>query len=174
MVIRTVEEIENLRETILINAQKTVGQLSMKIASLPVMSFLAEVKFDGVGIDPLKGTELNFIEQLNQMFSDLVVLKGANHLLSIYPDKSLNLSFGPASGFDIESVDGEIVAECFAVTTATSNRKLEKDCSKLMSKAYDKQKYIYFYSRNDSDEKLRWIFDKYPEIIFTRIEELAP
>lgn len=59
MVIGTVEEIESLKETILINAQKTVEQLSVKIASLPAMSFLAEVKFDGVGIDPLKGTELN-------------------------------------------------------------------------------------------------------------------
>lgn len=80
MVIGTVEEIESLKETILINAQKTVEQLSVKIASLPAMSFLAEVKFDGVGIDPLKGTELNFIEQLNQMFSDLVVLEGARRL----------------------------------------------------------------------------------------------
>lgn len=68
MVIGTVEEIESLKETILINAQKTVEQLSVKIASLPAMSFLAEVKFDGVGIDPLKGTELNFIEQLNQKY----------------------------------------------------------------------------------------------------------
>ena len=173
MVIRTVEEIETLKDTILINAQNTIGQLSVKIASLPAMSFLAEVKFDRIGVDPLKGTDLNFIEQLNQMFSDLVVLKGAHHLLSIYPEKSLDLSFGPASGFDIVSVDGEIVAECFAVTTATSNRKLEKDCSKLTNKACGKQKYIYFYSRNDSDEKLRRIFDKYPEINFTRINDLA-
>ena len=173
MVIRTVKEIESLKETILINAQKTVGQLSMKIVSLPVMSFLTEVKFDAVGIDPLKGTELNFIEQLNQMFSDLVVLEGARRLLRLYPEKELRLNLGPSSGFDIESIDDEIVAECFAVTTATSNRKLEKDCSKLMSKAPGKQKYIYFYSRNDAEEKLQRIYDKYPEIIFTRIQELA-
>ena len=44
MVIGTVEEIESLKETILINAQKTVEQLSVKIASLPAMSFLAEVQ----------------------------------------------------------------------------------------------------------------------------------
>ena len=169
MVIRTAEEIENLKETILINAQKTVGQLSTKIASLPAMDFLAEVKFDGVGIDPLKGTELNFVEQLNQMFSDLVALEGARRLLCLYPEKELRLNLGPSSGFDIESIDGEIAAECFAVTTATSNRKLEKDCSKLMSKAPAKQKYIYFYSRNDAEEKLQRIYDKYPEIVFARV-----
>ncbi len=173
MVIRTVEEIEKLKETILINAQKTVGQLSMKIASLPEMNFLEEVKFDGIGIDPIKGTELNFIEQLNQMFSDLVVLEGAHRLFCLFPEKELRLNLGPSSGFDIESIDGEIVAECFAVTTATSNRKLEKDCSKLMSKAPAKQKYIYFYSRNDAEEKLRRVYGKYPEIVFARIANFA-
>lgn len=83
------------------------------------------------------------------------------------------LNLGPSSGFDIDSIDGEIVAECFAVTTATSNRKLEKDCSKLMSKAPAKQKYIYFYSRNDTEEKLRRTYDKYPEIVFVRIANFA-
>lgn len=91
------------------------------------------------------------------MFSDLVVLEGARRLLCRYPEKALSLNLGPSSGFDIDSIDGEIVAECFAVTTATSNRKLEKDCSKFMSKAPAKQKYIYFYSRNDTEEKLRRI-----------------
>ena len=38
-------------------------------------------------------------------------------------------------GFDIESLDGEIVAECFAVTMAASNGKLKKDSEKLMLKA---------------------------------------
>ena len=169
MVIRTVEEIENLRETILINAQKTVGQLSMKIASLPVMSFLAEVKFDGVGIDPLKGTELNFIEQLNQMFSDLVVLEGCRQLLQLYPDKKMKVNLGAKCGFDIESLDGEVAAECFAVTTAASNRKLEKDCQKLLRMAEGKKKHIFFYARNDSEEKLRRISKKYPEITCVRI-----
>lgn len=173
MVIKTVEEIENLKKKVLINAEKTFEQLRAKTASLPAMTFLAEVKFDKMGIDPLEGTELNFIEQINQTFSDFVVLEGAGQLLQLYPNTTLKLNLGPASGFDIESDDGEVVAECFAVTTATSNRKLEKDCSKLMSKAHDKQKYIYFYSRSDSNEKLQRIMDKYPEITFARIAEFT-
>ncbi|MCI9606469.1 MAG: hypothetical protein HFF03_07350 [Oscillospiraceae bacterium] len=171
MEVKTVEEAEHLKKTILINAEKTFEQLKTKAESLSAMTFLAEVKFDKMGIDPLEGTELNFIEQINQMFSDLVVLEGAGQLLQLYPNTTLKLNLGSASGFDIESDDGEVVAECFAVTTATSNRKIEKDCSKLMSKAHDKQKYIYFYSRSDSDEKLQRIMDKYPEITFTRIAE---
>ena len=174
MDVKTIEEIEYLKKTILINAEKTFEQLKTEAKSLPAMTFLAEIKFDKVGIDPLEGTELNFIEQINQTFSNLVVLEGASRLLQLYPNTTLKLNFGPASGFDIESADGEVVAECFAVTTATSNRKIEKDCSKLMSKAHDEQKYIYFYSRSDSDEKLQRIMDKYPEITFTRIVEFAP
>ena len=174
MDVNTVEEIEHLKMAILINAEKSFEQLKMKVKSLPAMTFLAEVKFDKMGIDPLEGTELNFIEQINQTFSDLVVLEGASRLLQLYPNTMLKLNLGSASGFDIESADGEVVAECFAVTTAMSNRKIEKDCSKLMSKAYDRQKYIYFYSRSDSDEKLQQIMDKYPKIMFTRITEFAP
>ena len=173
MVIKTAEEIENCKRAIFDNANETHERLKEKIRLLSATEFLEELKFDRLGADPMKGTELNFIEQLNQMFSDLVVLEGARRLLCLYPEKELRLNLGPSSGFDIESTDGEIVAECFAVTTATSNRKLEKDCSKLMSKAPAKQKYIYFYSRNDAEEKLRRIYDKYPEIVFARIANFA-
>ena len=166
MVIKTVEEIEQLKKTILSNANNTYEQLKVRALALSAIAFLEEVKFD-----KLKGTELNFIEQLNQMFSDLVVLEGAKQLLRLNPGRELKLSFGPAPGFDIVSSDGEVVAECFAVTTATSNQKLQKDCSKFMCKAVGKQKHIFFYSRNDSEEKLHRIYDKYPEIRFTRITE---
>lgn len=173
MVVKTVEEIENLKKAVQDNANHTCEHLKEKIQSLSATALLEELKFDKLGVDPLKGTELNFIEQLNQMFSDLVVLEGARQLLQLYPEKELKLNLGPSSGFDIESVDGEVVAECFAVTTATSNRKLEKDCSKLMNKAPAQQKYIYFYSRNDSEEKLRRIYDKYLEIGFVRVTNFA-
>lgn len=173
MVVKTVEEIVNLKKVIQDNANHTHEYIKEKLQSLSATTFLEELKFDKLGVDPLKGTDLNFIEQLNQMFSDLVVLEGACQLLQQYPEKELILNLGPSSGFDIESMDGEIVAECFAVTTATSNRKLEKDCQKLLSKAAGKKKYIYFYTRNDSEEKLRRIYDKYPEIVFARIANFA-
>ena len=85
----------------------------------------------------------------------------------------MKLNLGPSSGFDIETTDGEVVAECFASTTATSNRKLEKDCQKLLSKAESKRKYICFYTRNDSEEKLSKIYAKYPEITFMRISSFG-
>lgn len=169
MIVKTIEEIEKHKSAILDNANQTCERLKGIIKSLSAIAFLEELKFDKLGADPLKGTNLNFVEQLNQMFSDLVVLEGACQLLQLYPERELRLNLGPSSGFDIESIDGEIVAECFAATTATSNRKLEKDCQKLLNKAEEKQKYIYFYTRNDSEEKLLRIYEKYPEITCIRI-----
>ena len=111
MVIKTAEEIENCKRAIFDNANETHERLKEKIRLLSATEFLEELKFDRLGADPMKGTELNFIEQLNQMFSDLVVLEGARRLLCLYPEKELRLNLGPSSGFDIESIDGEIVAE---------------------------------------------------------------
>ena len=118
MEVKTVEEAEHLKKTILINAEKTFEQLKTKAESLSAMTFLAEVKFDKMGIDPLEGTELNFIEQINQMFSDLVVLEGAGQLLQLYPNTTLKLNLGSASGFDIESDDGE----------RSEERRVGKEC----------------------------------------------
>ena len=173
MVIRTTEEVEYIRKSILTNANITCEHLKSRCNKLSSIAFLAEIKFDKIGVDPITGTALNFVEQLNQMFSDLVALEGAARLLCKYPGKELKLNLGSIAGFDIESTDGEVVAECFAVTTATSNRKLEKDCSKLMDKAPGKQKYIFFYSRSDTEGKLHRIYGKYPEIIFEKFTEFT-
>lgn len=171
MVIRTVEEVEKIREVIRYNADVVFEQLKAKSENIEAVSFLKYIKFERVGLDPVEGTELNFIEQLNQTFSDLVVLEGVRHLLLEYPEKEWKLNLGSASGFDIESVDGEVVAECFAATVSTSNRKLDKDCLKLMDKATGQKKYICFYTHYDSDEKIQRIFNKYPEITFIRVTD---
>lgn len=173
MIIKTHTEITHLKNTIILNASKTHEQLKSNAERMTPLSLLEKIKFSQFGFDPIKGTELNFVEQLNQMFSDLVVLEGAEQLLSQHPGKAFQLNLGPRSGFDIESIDGDIVAECFAVTTATSNNKLQKDSVKLLTNAPSQQKYIFFYSHNDSDEKLQKIFSKYPNITFRRIHKLT-
>ena len=49
----------------------------------------------------------------------------------------------------------EVVVECFVLATTASNQKLQKHCYKLVSKATGKQNYIFFYSGNESEEKLQ-------------------
>ena len=171
MLIGCKEEVIQLKKTILNNAKIAYQQMKERMESSLAAGFFAEAKFGKMGVDPIDGTPLNLIEQLNQMFSDLVVLECVDRLLTHYPEKKFDIHLGAAAGFDVESIDGEIAAECFAVTTATSNRKLEKDCIKLMDKASCKEKYVCFYSYNDTDEKLQCFYGKYPEINFIRITE---
>ena len=91
-------------------------------------------------------------------------------MLIIYPDKKFEVNFGSKAGFDIQSCDKSVVAECFAVTSASSNNKLRKDATKLLEFAKSTEKYIYFYSENDSEEKLEKICKQFPGIRFKRIK----
>ena len=139
-----------------------------RMAQLQAMDFWAAFKFDRIGHDSISGQPQNLIEQINQMYSNLVVLNAADDLLDSYPGTSFELQLGVSSGYDIQSTDGSIVAECFAVTTVSSNRKLEKDCKKLIT-SNATEKYIYFYSHQDTEEKLQKQFVKHPDITFKRV-----
>lgn len=132
---------------------------------------LAALKFDKTVPDPLSNP-INFIEMLNQAYSDFVVLKTVEDLMDRYPDKAFELHMGALTGFDIVSTDKEVVAECFATVTAFNNQKIKKDSEKLMQLEEKVEKYIYFYSREDTDEKLRVFYKKYPQITYSRIKEL--
>lgn len=169
MVITSKAQVSELRNTIYENAQKAYLNISEKLDNGAYMKMFSAMKFNKCGFDPIKGTPLNFIEQLNQMFSDLVVLYAVEELLSIYPDKQFEVNFGSAAGFDIQSIDEAVVAECFAVTTVESNNKLHRDAKKLIELAPHKKKYIYFYSENDSAEKLAKTYMTFQEVCFQRI-----
>ena len=132
MTVSTPEQVEILRSHIIENAEISFCSLKESMSKMGPMQFYAALKFEKIGRDPLDGKEENFIEQLNQMYSDLVVLAAAGDLMSQYPGISLELQLGVGPGYDICATDGLIAAECFAVTTVSSNRKMDKDCKKLM------------------------------------------
>ena len=172
MVIETVEQAEDLKQKICQTAEDAYEQLKAISRTNSALEFLFQMKFSKIGFDPIEGTELNIIEQINQLFSDLVVVEALHDLLSKYPGKRFKLHLGSESGFDIESMDGEVAAECFAVTSSDSNRKLKMDSVKLMKKALHQKKYIYFYSQNDVEYKLENIYKQFPDITYVRIAKL--
>jgi hypothetical protein len=172
MIVTTVDDLDRIGQIIVENAAVTYEKIRKEIDHKAPLDFFTDLKFNKVGVDPLCGTELNFIEQLNQMFSNLVVISAARKLLELYPGEQFELCFGAMAGFDIASTDGKIVAECFAVTTAASNRKLEKDSKKLIARAVGKKKHIFFYSQNDSQEVLQRVYAKYSEIEYMRLPPL--
>lgn len=169
MKIHSLAELETLQKTIQDHIAASHEKMKKQIYGVSVMDFLMGLRFQKTGVDPVKGTPLNFVEQLNQLFSDLVVIEAARYLFSLFPHQVFELRLGPASGFDIESEDGTIAAECFAVTIAASNSKLDHDSKKIQDKASGQEKYIFFYSQYDTDEKLQKIYAKYPDIHFVRI-----
>ena len=171
MLIETKDKILELRSKIYENAETTYGRIKQSVTLDSPFGLFSDIKFNKFGLDPIKGTPLNFIEQLNQMFSDLVVLYAVEEMLSKYPDKTFEVNFGAHAGFDIQSADGKVVAECFAVTSVGSNNKLREDAKKLMQFHADVEKYIYFYSHNDMDEKVKNAYQLFPEITFIRVEK---
>ena len=172
MKIESKDEILELRSRIYENAQKTYNRIVQDINNNSPFDLFADIKFNKFGLDPINGTPLNFIEQLNQMFSDLVVLHSVEELLEIYPDKQFEVSFGAKAGFDIQSSDKTVVAECFAVTSVNSNCKLREDAKKLMKLPADIEKYIFFYSQNDSEESLERTYASFLGVTFKRVMNL--
>ena len=64
-----------------------------------------------------------------------------------------------------------LVAECFAVTSVNNNSKLREDAKKLMKLPESVEKHMFFYTQNDSEEKLKKICGGFLDIKFNRIKK---
>ena len=110
MQISSNEQVFELRKCILRNAEVSKEKLMKCMETMNAVQFFSTIKFEKQGVDPIAGTELNLIEQIHQMYSDLVVLFAVQELLGNYPGKVFELHLGPEAGYDIQSLDGQIVA----------------------------------------------------------------
>ena len=164
MRIDSIEQIADLKKKIYNSADTACVKIKRVIEQKSALDALYEIKFNKVGVHPIEPIELNIIEQINQLFSDLIILEAVADLIRLYPEKKFEICLGNMSGFDVESIDGDVVAECFAVTTAASNNK-------LLSKAPAQNRYIYFYSQYDSDEALERLYARFPAITYKRIRK---
>lgn len=171
MIISDKTQVEKLIKTVHENIEMTKGRVLKILNECSSLEGLVRLKFDHTSCDPLSGEPINFVEMLNQSFSDLVVLKAAEDLLVRFPGKKFELHMGALAGYDICSTDKEIAAECFAAVTAFNNQKIRKDAEKLMRLGKSIHKYLYFYSREDTEEKIAAFMEKYPEITVVRYHE---
>src|SRR5206468_2049122 len=96
---------------------------------------LRRIKFEKIGLHPIDGRSLNFIEQVNQTFTFLVALRATEWLLSRHPDaQGFKLAPGASAALalDIMSVQpGLVGAETFAAVHPSNNDKLRSDLRKL-------------------------------------------
>jgi len=141
-------DIEDYRENLRASAEKTQIQIAEIAGSESSLEFLFQLKFHALGCDPLNSSRpLNPIEQLNQTFTYLASLNGAEFLFARHPKvQQLTLNLGTRAGWDIETPEnGGIVAEVFAAVTPRNNRKLKNDIDKV-STAKAKHRYVLFMS----------------------------
>ena len=109
------------------------------------------------------GKTKQLIEMVNQYQTYLVTLKALEFLFEKYSNKSFIARFGNIAGYDIESTDGEIVAECFAQVSYKNNKKLDKDLEKLHFITGDAIRYEFFYDRVfNADNYIQTSPDKRP------------
>ena len=128
------------------------------------LGFFKRVKFEKTVVDPLTGEPENLIEVINQCQTYLVSFMGAEQLISKFPDKEFIINLGNISGYDIESRDEEVVAECFAATSYQSNGKLAKDLKHLSENNNAAYKYEFFYDMEFTDKSKGYYENKYPDV----------
>ena len=143
--IRTIADAEQMHAQILDGAARTVAWLR-GVEGEP-MAVLKKLRFDTVGHDPLTGSPLNVVEQLNQTFTILVSLRAVEKLIELHPEAGgFRLALGTSSGRDIESVTPGLVAvEVFSATHPNSNQKLRKEIARLADDPAQ-HRYVFFAS----------------------------
>ena len=172
LVISSVKQLEYYKGLIKETSDKTIDNIRDILSTKGSIESLFELKFHQVGYEPVQGYKLNLIEQLNQMFSHIVVFKAVEYLLSIYADQTFTLNIGTTGGYDIVSLDEKIICECFATTSPISNDKIKKDAEKLEKNTTAEKKYIVFYSYEANETTLANLRGKHPNITFIILENI--
>ena len=165
-------ELEEYRKTIHSNLMKSLQKLTVVFESNDPVEAFDACKYDKIVFDPLTGKGENLIEMLNQHQTYLVTLKAVEFLLNKYPEKSFVARFGNIAGYDVESTDGEVVAECFAAVNFRNNQKLDKDLEKLDSVNRNVSCYEFFYDKVFEHKDYALYETKFPGIQIVKFENL--
>ena len=165
-------ELTRYKQTIYDNLQKSLENIKFVLNNDDSTFVFESFKYDKIVIDPLTGNHENLIEMVNQYQTYLVTLKALEFLFEKYSDKSFIARFGNIAGYDIESTDGEIIAECFAQVSYKNNKKLDKDLEKLNSITCCAIRYEFFYDRDFNADNYTAYKIKYPEINIIKFETL--
>lgn len=172
VLIRNKEDLKHYREQIKMNLNLGFKNLVCLIETGDVLSVFQKMKFEKTAIEPLTGKPENLLEVVNQSHTYLVSIMGAEYLLKMHPDTSFRINFGNVSGYDIESEDGSIIAECFAATSYRSNGKLTADLKRLAENENARYKYEFFYDKEFTEKIKTYYQDKYPDIMIVKFQEI--
>ena len=164
IIVSNAYELANYRNIITNNIEKSVLVLKKILESESPLDAFGRMKFDKIAIEPISGKEENIIEVINQLQTYMVSIMATEYLLAEFSDKSFTINLGNIPGYDIESSDGEIIAECFAATSYRSNGKLSADLKRLHNNTSAKHKYEFFYDKEFTDNQKEYYEHKFDDI----------
>jgi len=172
VVVHNADELYKYKNTILDNLISSVKMLQQVLNNNDALEAFKVFKFDKIATEPLSGNAENLIEVINQAHTYLISLMAVEYLYKLYPAQSFVINWGNIPGYDIESVDGRIVAECFAATSYKSNGKLTADLKRLASNREAEHKYEFFYDKEFSENHNEYYKEKYPDIEIVRFKDI--
>ena len=110
-------------------------------------NLMDRLKFERLGCDPIDISDAqNLAEQIDQQATYETAATALGVLLARHPGRIWDLAPGAhGSGPDIQSTDGQVVAEVFAAVHPLNNGKLRKDLDKL-ARSSAPHRYVFFRS----------------------------
>ena len=165
-------ELVSYKESVIRNLSYCREKLRAMLDSEDTLSLFAKLKYEKVGVEPLTGEAENLIEVINQAQTYLVSLMAVEYLFTQYPEQSFVVNWGNIPGYDIESLDGAIIAEVFAATSYRSNGKLAADLKRLASNTSAEKKYEFFHDKEFQETHQAYYKEKYPDIEIVKFEKV--
>lgn len=167
-----IEMLNQHKLKIMDNLDRGLEQMKRMLENADALTFFKNAKFEKTIVDPFSGEDENMIEVINQCHTYLVSLMAAEYLLENHPGVTLRINLGNVSGYDIESDDKQIIAECFAATSYRSNNKLTKDLKRLSENQKAVHKYEFFFDKEFTEKSEVYYRKKYPDIKIVKFADI--
>lgn len=172
VIISDVEQLMKYKQIIKGNLEATIAEVHRVIINESAMDAIADFKYDKLAKEPLSGEPENLIEVVNQSQTYLISLMAIEYLMKKHPGISFTVNWGNISGYDIESEDNMIIAECFAATSYRSNQKLVKDLKRLKENQTAKYKYEFFCDKEFENSHRTYYEENYPGVTIVKFENI--
>lgn len=172
LVVHNRAELEKYKQVILDNLWDSVRVIEELIRDSSALEVFKRFKFDKIAVEPLTGQAENLIEVVNQSQTYLVSLMAVEFLYQRFPTQTFIVNWGNVPGYDIESEDGTIIAECFAATSFRSNGKLVNDLKRLRQNGTVIYKYEFFYDKEFGEQQKEYYEGKYPGIEIVKFYDI--
>jgi hypothetical protein len=150
VLVKNHKEVEKQVQLVRTSAERTAHAMRMLLANEPEgLQVLKFVKFKEIGHHPVDDSKLNILEQANLTFAYLAKFEAARWLFTKHSellDKGLELNLTSQSGFDIKSIEPDLLAaEVFSSSHPKLNNKLGQDIRNLAQRAAGvRHRYVFF------------------------------